>query len=258
MRKKPDVIGFSILHANRWGGIEVARIAKHIDAKIQIVFGGIGASFLWKHLLTHFPEIDYVVVGEGEYSFLNLVRCLDDDHAEKIEHIHGIAYRKSDRIFKTDDAEAICDLNEIPNPARYFNYRHLVLTRGCVWKCNFCGSPQFWGRRIRTHSVQYFVEQIQRLYSKGVTSFYFSDDTFTIDPQRVIEICQSIIQKKMHIAWSAISRVDDASEEALFWMRKAGCIQISYGVESGSEKIRKFLKKKISTPTDQEGFYFNP
>ena len=252
--KKPDVIGFSILHANRWGGIEVARIAKHIDEKIQIVFGGIGASFLWEHLLTHFPEIDYVVIGEGEYSFLELVRCLDQNDPQKIEHIPGIAFRNSGRAFKTDDAEAICDLDEVPNPAKYFDYRHLVFTRGCVWKCSFCGSPQYWGRRIRFHSVKYFVEQIERLFARGTTFFYFSDDTFTIDQKRVIEICQSIIRKKLNITWAAISRVDDVSEESLFWMRKAGCIQISYGVESGSEKLRKFLKKNISTRQIKKAF----
>lgn len=252
--KKPDVIGFSILHANRWGGIEVARIAKNIDGKIQIVFGGIGASFLWKHLLTHFPEIDYVVIGEGEYSFLELVRCLDQNQPQKIESIPGIAFRKSGRASTTEVAEAICDLDEMPNPAKYFDYRHLVLTRGCLWKCNFCGSPQYWGRRIRFHSVDYFIEQIERLYCRGITSFYFSDDTFTIDQKRVIEICRTIIRKKLNITWAAISRVDDASEETLLWMRKAGCIQISYGVESGSEKLRKFLKKNISTRQIKKAF----
>ena len=252
--KKPDVIGFTILHANRWGGIEIARIAKRINANIHIVFGGIGASLLWEHFLTHFPEIDYIVLGEGEYSFLNLIRCLAENHPEKLDQIHGIAFRKSGKAIKTGDAETICDLDEIPNPARYFDYQHLILNRGCVWKCNFCGSPQFWGRRLRSHSVEYFVEQIERLYSKGVTFFYFSDDTFMIDQKRVIEICQSIIRKKIHITWAAISRVDDVSDESLFWMRKAGCIQISYGVESGSEKIRKFLNKKISTSQIKKAF----
>ena len=253
--KKPDVIGFSILHANRWGGIEVARITKGINPKIKIVFGGIGASFLWDHLLIHFSEIDYVVIGEGEYRFLELVRCLDQNHTQKLEHIPGIAFRKSGRAFKTDDAaEEICDLDGVPNPARYFDYRHLVFTRGCVWKCNFCGSPQYWGGRIRFHSVEYFVEQIERLYSRGITFFYFSDDTFSIDQKRVIEICQSIIQRKLNITWAAISRVDDAREKSLVWMRKAGCIQISYGVESGSEKIRKFLKKNISTKQIKKAF----
>ena len=67
----PDVIGFSILHANRWGGLDIAKIAKRILPKVRIIFGGIGATFLWEHLLTHFSEVDFVVRGEGEYSFLS-------------------------------------------------------------------------------------------------------------------------------------------------------------------------------------------
>jgi anaerobic magnesium-protoporphyrin IX monomethyl ester cyclase len=84
--------------------------------------------------------------------------------------------------------------------------------------------------------------------------FYFSDDTFTANKRRVIEICRKIIDKKLDITWHAISRVDYVSEEVLYWMRKAGCIQISYGVESGSERIRKFLLKNISSEKIQSAF----
>ena len=91
-QKKPDIIGFSILHANRWGGIEIARIAKKINRGVQIVFGGIGATLLWQHFLTHFPEIDYVVLGEGEYSFLSLVQSLDKGEINEIENIKGRAF----------------------------------------------------------------------------------------------------------------------------------------------------------------------
>jgi radical SAM superfamily enzyme YgiQ (UPF0313 family) len=254
LEKKPDVIGLSILHANRWGGIEVARIAKRIDSRVQIVFGGIGASFLWEHLLVQFPEIDYVVIGEGEYSFLELIRCLEQGHGNEIGKINGIALRSEGKILKTEDAATICNLDEVPNPARYYQYRHLVLTRGCAWKCSFCGSPQFWGRHVRFHSVDYFVEQIELIYNKGITFFYFCDDTFTINPQRVIELCKTILRKNLNITWAAISRVDNVTEEAIYWMRKAGCIQISYGVESGSEKIRSHLNKNISTAQIKKAF----
>lgn len=243
---QPDVIGFSILHANRWGGIEIARIARQINPDIKIVFGGIGATFLWEHFLGHFPEIDYVVIGEGEYTFLNLVTCLNDGEKNKIEHIKGLAYRRDGQVVRNEDAAVICDLDQLPNPAQYFNYQHVSLTRGCAGKCNFCGSPQFWGRQVRFHSPDYFVEQLELLYARGIRFIYVSDDTFTINRNRVIEICRKIIQKKMEIDWAAISRVDMIDEEVLFWMRKAGCIQISYGVESGSQNIRKFLKKNIS------------
>ncbi|MFC1828241.1 radical SAM protein [Thermodesulfobacteriota bacterium] len=254
MEKNPDVIGFSILQANRWGGIEIARIAKDINPGVKIVFGGSSPTFLWEHFLTHFPEIDVVVVGEGEYPFLNLVKCIEKSDDLHLEDIDGIAFRKDGRIIKTREAEPIRNLDELPNPAKYFEYQHLSLTRGCTGKCKFCGSPKFWGTRVRSHSADYFIEQLELLYSKGVTFFYFSDDTFTFNKKIVIEICKRIIEKNLMITWVAISRVNFVSEEVVSWMRKAGCIQISYGVESGSEKIRKILNKKINTDQVEKAF----
>ena len=246
LKTRPDIIGFSILHANRWGGIEIARIARQVNPDTKIVFGGIGATFLWEHFLAHFAEIDYVIIGEGEYSFLNLVNCLNDGRTDEIKHIKGLAFRRAGKPVRNEDADAICDLDQLPVPAQYFGYQHVSLTRGCAGKCNFCGSPQFWGRQVRFHSPDYFVEQLGLLYARGIRFFYVSDDTFTLNRKRVIEICRMILRKQMDINWAAISRVDMIDEDVLYWMRKAGCIQISYGVESGSPDIRKYLKKNIS------------
>jgi anaerobic magnesium-protoporphyrin IX monomethyl ester cyclase len=109
--KKPDVIGFSILHANRWGAIDIAQIAKRLLPEVKIVCGGVGATFLWKHLLTHFKEIDFAVLGEGEYSFLNLVKCIEKKNYKGINEIKGIAFREGRKILKTGDAEVIQDLD---------------------------------------------------------------------------------------------------------------------------------------------------
>jgi len=98
---------------------------------------------------------------------------------------------------------------------------------------------------VRAHSPQWVAHEMEALAQKGVTHFYISDDTFTMDKQRVMELCRLIIQKNLSITWNAISRVDCVDEDILSAMRKAGCIQISYGVESGSEKIRKALGKSI-------------
>jgi len=116
--KKPDVIGFSILHANRWGGIEIARTAKQLNPNVKVVFGGIGTTFLWKHFLNHFKEIDFAVIGEGEYTFLNLVACLEKQDDECLEDVRGIAFRKNGTAIRTKDAETIHDLDGLPNPAR--------------------------------------------------------------------------------------------------------------------------------------------
>ncbi len=252
--KKPDIIGFSVLHANRWGAIEIAQIARKLYPDGKIVFGGIGATFLWKHFLTHFPEIDYCVLGEGEYTFLNLVKCLEKMDETSLTSLRGIAFRRGGMVVQTERAAPVEPLDKLPNPAKYFAYQHVTATRGCPGKCTFCGSPQFWGQRVRFHSADYFVHQLDLLSGKGVSFFYFSDDTFMIKKDRVIEICKKMLEKRLPVTWAAISRVDLVQEEILYWMRKAGCTQISYGVESGSEKIRKLLNKNIRREQIKKAF----
>ena len=245
---RPDLIGFSVLHANRWGAIDIARIAKELDPRVTVVFGGIGATFLWRHLLEHFSQIDYIVLGEGEFTFLSLAEALDSSaDPGQTASIPGLALRTSGGIVKTPPAPPIRDLDALPPPARYFDFQHVSLTRGCPGRCTFCGSPGFWGRRVRSHSADYFVDQLTMLASRGILFFYVSDDTFTLNRALVIEVCRKIIQRGLNITWQAISKVNAVNEEMLFWMRKAGCVQISYGVESGSERIRRLFCKDIDT-----------
>jgi radical SAM superfamily enzyme YgiQ (UPF0313 family) len=250
---RPDVIGFSILHANRWGGIEIAGIARKELPQTKNVFGGVGASYLWEHLLTHFSQIDAVVIGEGEKSFLNLVRHYETAQPA-LESIGGLAFRRNGRPARNDCDPLIREPDELPNPAQYFSYQHLSLTRGCPGECSFCGSPDFWGRRVRFHSATYFVDQLEMLYRRGIDYFFISDDTFTVNKQKAIAVCKEILRRRLPVVWQAISRVDMIDEDILFWMRKAGCIQISYGVESGSEKIRKLLKKNYPENQIEKAF----
>ena len=253
-KTKPDIIGFSILHANRWGAVEIARIAKKIDKRVRIVFGGIGATFLWKHLLTHFKEIDFCVIGEGERAFLSLTKSIEKEDQTDLDSVRGIAFRRGEDVVRTGDAGFIKDPDRLPNPAKYFSYQHVISSRGCPGNCTFCGSPLFWGRKVRFHSPEYFVNQLELLYKKGIHFFFFSDDTFMLKKGRVIEICREILGRGLKISWVAISRVDLVDEEILHWMRKAGCTQISYGVESGSEEIRNLLNKNIGTEQIKRAF----
>lgn len=120
------------------------------------------------------------------------------------------------------------------------------MSRGCPGACTFCGSPLFWGtRNVRFHSSDWFFEEINTLAGKGVSHFYISDDTFTMDRDRVMDLCQKLTDADLGITWHAISRVDCVDPPLLAMMRKAGCIQISYGVESGSDVIKKRLGKPV-------------
>jgi radical SAM superfamily enzyme YgiQ (UPF0313 family) len=252
--RAPQMIGFSVLHANRWGAIEIARLAKRVDARITTVFGGIGATHLWAHLLTHFPEVDYIVLGEGEAAVCELARCLESGAPAGIPAIAGLAFREVGRPARTKAPAPVENTDQLPMPARRYDLPHLILTRGCASNCTFCGSPAFWGRRVRAHSAGYFVEQMEHLRRRGRRLVHVSDDTFTLDASRAIAVCRRIVARRIDMAWTAISRVDAVDAEVLAWMRRAGCIQISYGVESGSPVIRRRLGKRFSDAQVRQAF----
>jgi len=249
---KPDLVGFSIFHANRWGGIQLAKIFKEHFPGIPIVFGGIGATFLDDHLLRNFPWIDIIVRGEGEITFPTLIRRIEDQ--KSFDNLPGLTFRSGNTIQRNIDAQLVEDLDSLPMPAVHYTFYHLALSRGCPGKCTFCGSPKFWGPKVRFHSADYFVDQLEILCKKGHRFFHFSDDTFTLRKKLVLKICALIVEKKLDITWAAISRVDCIDQEMLKAMRMAGCIQISFGVENGSERIRDELGKKFSEEQIRRAF----
>lgn len=244
--RMPDVIGFSVMNPNRWNAVDCAKAAKKIKPGITIVFGGPAPTFLFDHLFSACPEIDFMVKGEGEIGFLELLNALETGTQRHFDEIPGLVLKKDDAIVETSLGPPIEDLDTLSHPSKYFRFQHLAMSRGCPGSCTFCGSPKFWGsRKVRFHSAEWFAREIETLVKKGVTHFYISDDTFTMDKPRVLEFCRLITEKNLSITWNAISRVDYVDADILLAMRKAGCIQISYGVESGSEKIRKTLGKPI-------------
>ena len=243
----PAVVGFSIVNGNRFGALDMAALLKKRNPSLTIVLGGIGATFLWKHFLTHFPQVDYVVTGEGEEAMASLVKCLEEGSPQKIADIPGVASRADGVPVLTEQKGFIKDIDALPRPSKFYKFQHLSLSRGCPHNCTFCGSPKFWSRTMRFHSADYFVRQLHILAKNGVKFFYVSDDTFTLKKDLVITVCKEIIKTGLNVSWNAISRVDRVDEDILYWMRKAGCIQISYGVESGCETTRDRLNKNMST-----------
>ncbi len=244
--EKPDIIGFSVTNPNRWNAMECAAAAKKIMPGVTIVFGGPAPTFLSGHLLDTCPEIDFIVAGEGEVTFLELVKTLEKGNRAGCDQVKGLIFKRATGLFKTPPRQPLESLDTLVHPSKYFIYQHLSMTRGCPGKCTFCGSPKFWiNSTVRCHSPSWFASEIKALADKGVSHFYISDDTFTMDRQRVIAFCNLIIKQGLSITWNAISRVDYIDEDVLYAMRKAGCVQLSFGVESGSDKIRKRLGKPI-------------
>ena len=263
-KHQPAVVGFSVLHANRHSAMDGVAAVKALNPDIATVFGGPAATFSSDLFLKQCPGLDFIVQGEGERIFLQLVRSLKEKTATfKRRSVLNGGHRQCSSTLTSDGSfnekaqcfghegchwnpsePLISDLDSLPHPAAYFDFQHLSLSRGCPGKCRFCGSPDFWGRgKVRFHSTQWFVDELELLTKRGRTHFFISDDTFTMSKKRVLAVCHEIKKRQLNITWQAISRVDFVDDEILKTMRLAGCIQISFGVESGSETIRKALGK---------------
>ncbi len=245
-KEKPDIIGFSVTSASRFSAMSLARRAKNLAPRTWILMGGPGATFMANHIMAACKAVDFIVKGEGETTCLTLAKALAQKNAPGVSKIPGLVFREGRDLKDTGNPFLIRDLDRLAHPSRYFGFQHLAMSRGCPGACTFCGSPEFWGtRQVRSHSADWFAHEITVLARKGVSHFYISDDTFTMDRDRVISLCQKLISADLSITWNAISRVDHVDPELLAWMRKAGCIQISFGVESGSDAIKKCLGKPV-------------
>ncbi len=253
-KEQPDIIGFSVTNPSRFNAQACAKAARKILPHVLIIFGGPAPTFMAEHLFKACPELDIVIKGEGELAVEKFVKAVQLHKKtgkgyripDSLGQVQGIVFRQGKTLVDTGNARLVQDLDTLVHPSKYFKYQHLAMSRGCPGKCTFCGSPKFWGTsKVRRHSADWFFKEIQALAKTGITHFFISDDTFTMDRATVIELCEIIISSGLSITWNAISRVDYIDEKLLHAMRRAGCIQISYGVESGSDTIKKILGKPI-------------
>jgi anaerobic magnesium-protoporphyrin IX monomethyl ester cyclase len=253
--QQPDIIGFSVTAPTRFSAMSLAGAARKINPRTVIVFGGPAPTFMADYFFSACPALDFIVKGEGEQTCLALATALSAGDPGAVDRIPGLVFKDGDALKHTGPAPLIQDLDQLVHPSRYFVFEHLAMSRGCPGACTFCGSPLFWGtRNVRFHSPDWFFEEIKTLAGKGVSHFYISDDTFTMDRDRVMILCRKLIDADLGITWHAISRVDCVDPPLLAMMRRAGCIQISYGVESGSDAIKKRLGKPVPNARAIETF----
>lgn len=220
-----------------------------------IVLGGPHASIHIERCFKECPEINFLVLQEGEITAPLLFKRLENN--ERVENIKGIAFRKNGKVIVNPPRELIKDLDKAPLPARELlpmdKYRYpiskykkidvLISSRGCPYNCIFCNKTMF-GNKWRARTAENVVEEIESVVKKyEIRSFIFYDDLFTVDKERVNKICRLIIEKNLKIEWKCEGRVNIVDKEMLSLMKKAGCTLISYGVESANQKSLDFLRK---------------
>jgi len=254
----PDVVGFTATTPLFPLGIKIAETLKKNNLNIKTVFGGPHISALPQESLAP-KAVDFVVIGEGEYSMLELIKEIEGE--KNFAKVKGIGYKEAGLAIINPKRELIQNLDELPFPTKhltnqekYLNlytgkpYALVVTSRGCPFNCIFCDSKITFGRRTRYRSPENVIKELKQIVDiweiKDIT---FTDDTFTLNRERTIELCKRIIEENLNISFICSSRADTIDEERLKWLKKAGCRQITFGLESGDDKILQIIKKGITT-----------
>lgn len=254
-KSNPDVVGIQINTFSIIDALTVAKLIKTLNNKIFVVAGGPHVNLFPEQTIS-FNEIDYLVCGEGEISFTQLLHALEG--REKIEDIKGLVYKSNNFIYKNPCQEFIDDLDALPYPARemtdinkYYSViskrrsiTTMVTSRGCPYRCLFCDRPHL-GKRFRYRTAENVVDEMQLCSDIGIKEIMMYDDTFTVNKKRVLDICQLIIDRDLKVGWDIRSRIDTIDEEIIEKLREAGCERIHYGVEAGTDEILKVLNKQV-------------
>lgn len=258
---QPDLIGITYLSTKK-GAVEfLTRQAKQLFPEVPVVLGGSHASFLPQASLSQ-TGADFVVTGEGEETFAELIRGLED-RSRSLHDIPGLVFRiPSGRFVTTPTRPLIEDMDSLPFPDRESLYRldsyrpddmgMIMTSRGCPFNCTFCSS--LWERRARFRSVTHILAEIEYLVERfGVRSIYFKDDTFTLNKRFVFAFCDALQRRGLDIRWECLTRIELVDEELILRMREAGMFNLKIGIETGSERLLRATNKNISLSQIREG-----
>lgn len=258
---KPDLVGVSVLTPSRHQALKVARLVKEFNPDCKVVFGGIHPTLMWQQMMEHYPEIDYIVRGEGEITFCELVT------GKNLEEIKGLVWKgEKNKVTINPDRPLISNLDSLPFPAwelvdlsKYpargegvvngINLKDevrfsIIFSRGCMAACTFCSSWRVW-RGYRSRGGKNVADEVELLVQKYHAKHCgFYDDTLTGNRQEIINFCQEIIKRKIKIAMTGITRVDQVDSRMLRLMAKAGFYELCYGIESGSPAMLLKINKK--------------
>lgn len=257
---KPDILGFMVTTYMFQETLDWIRYLKfHLN--IPVVIGGFNMLIYPTESMSH-PEIDYGIIGSAKYALPRLLSAISD--GKGFGDIEGLCYKKNDSIVINKPGCLFYPLETLPFPARhlldnskYFsiisqrrNYTILFTSRGCPMGCNYCeeGRTPFYARGAR-----HVVDEMEQCYRRyNIVEFEIFDISFTHDKNRVYEICNEILKRRLKIYWAIRSRIDKVDGSILRAMREAGCERIYYGIESGRQKILDNLNKPITLRVIEE------
>jgi anaerobic magnesium-protoporphyrin IX monomethyl ester cyclase len=260
-----EVVGINCLYSGLFPAVvHLAKQIKTLNSNIKVVLGGIHPTIYTKEILNQYKEIiDYVIIGEGESSFVKLLDCLSTNEYSGIDNIDGLGYFKNEQARMNRKNNYIDNLDELPFPAvdllnisDYFTDTSgwhspkgfpiktpvpIITSRSCPNMCNFCSMHFVHGKKIRYRSPENVIEEMKTYINRyGLNYFNITDDNLTIDRKRVIRLMDLIVKENLNIQFSTENGVylNTLDEDVLDAMSRAGLVRLHLAFETGSDYIR--------------------
>jgi anaerobic magnesium-protoporphyrin IX monomethyl ester cyclase len=269
-QEKPDLVGINSLFSSQAVNmLKVARLVKEYDKDVPVVVGGAHPSSVPQDVLRN-SQVDFVVIGEGEYTFELLIRSLNGPKG--IETIDGIGYRVNGKVKVSPKTSYIPSLDDLPFPARHLLRMELygssrsaeqmrspcttiVTSRGCPMNCVFCSIHSVFGRKWRGRSPENVIAELKLLVDTyKIREIQFEDDNVALDKQRMAKICDLMVKERLDLKWSTPNGIAIWNLDAplLQKMKRSGCYSLSFAIESGDPQTLKFIGKPINLPKAKE------
>lgn len=266
--EKDEIVCISTLLIHLKEAKRICKKIKESNPESTIIVGGVGIKTMTKGELFDKFRADYFVKEEGEKILPRLLKNLDQP--EELKKIRGILFERDGKPVHTGKNKPIEDLDKIPHPDReLLNVKEylkiwkenvgsscadVLTSRGCPFSCSFC-SKGYGGEKIRFHSAEYVVNEIENVINKyGPDEIYIVDDLFIVNRKRIIDICEKMKKRGIDIPWGAQARVDTINKEILEKIHEVGCYELNFGVETGSTQIQKSLNKGFSLDQVRKAF----
>lgn len=244
------VVGFSCMANLLPFTLLAMREFKRIYPDRTLILAGVGPKSVEELILRRFPWVDIIVRGEAERSAPVLMAVLKNGGS--LHDVPGVSFRDGARVVHTERPERITDLDALPPPAyhrvdlsRYTGFG-MITSRGCPYPCTFCSVAPIWDLRPVQRSPRSIVSEIAELRRRGAELVLFQDEFFVSSRSQVLAFCRELEQAGLSIMWKAFGRINLTDVEMMDAMAKSGCVEIRFGVESGSDRVLRLVKKGFS------------
>lgn len=259
---KAEIIGITCNTHERFSVIEMANYIKSHHPEIITVVGGPHITLMGEEMMKSCSSIDVGIIEDGENIIVEIAN--NHNNIEKIKKIPGIYYHQSGQVCHNDIVGVVTDLDayghpdlDIINKEEYslvlpvkggLKAISICTSRGCPYQCNFCAATKINFGRVRYHSAQWIFDEVKRCLDKYGSDYaiFFYDDHFLLNKKRIFEFCRLVKESGLKFQWGCYTRVDVIDDEVLKNIKEIGCVMLTFGIESGSNKILKLMNKKVN------------